>query len=82
MERCERNPYNYSLAEWQQAKRVGEDPHRLKKLFQDCWAISDSKKAFAQTLKTMACISPEEIGEGLSPLIIRGKCIPYPAGSM
>ena len=29
----ERNPFNYSLAQWQQAKRSGEDPKLLQKLF-------------------------------------------------
>lgn len=46
----ERNPANYSLAEWQQAKRGGHDPMQLKQMFQDCWAMSDSSKAFAQAL--------------------------------
>lgn len=46
----ERNPANYSLAEWQQAKRGGHDPMQLKQMFQDCWAMSDSCKAFAQAL--------------------------------
>ena len=50
IEKQERNPFNYSLAEWQQAKRVGEDPKILKKLFQDCWASSDSKQGFKQAL--------------------------------
>ena len=47
----ERNPRNYTLAEWQQAKRAGKDPAKIKEIFQDCWAISDSKAAFASALK-------------------------------
>ena len=50
IEKRERNPFNYSLAEWQQAKRVGEDPKVLKKLFQECWASSDSQQGFKQAL--------------------------------
>lgn len=50
IEKQERNPFNYSLAEWQQAKRVGEDPKILKNLFQECWASSDSKQGFKQAL--------------------------------
>ncbi|MFQ5444552.1 MAG: relaxase, partial [Nitrospinales bacterium] len=46
-----RNPTNFSLAEWQQAKRLKEDPKILKSLFQDCWAVSDSRKAFSQALE-------------------------------
>ena len=47
----ERNPRNYTLAEWQQTKRAGKDPAKIKEIFQDCWAISDSKAAFASALK-------------------------------
>ena len=47
----ERNPLNFSLAQWQQAKRLGEDPKLIQKLFQDCWAASDNKQSFEQALK-------------------------------
>lgn len=47
----ERDPATYSLAEWQQAKRAGHDPKGLKAMFQECWAASDSGKAFAQALQ-------------------------------
>jgi Relaxase/Mobilisation nuclease domain len=47
----ERDPANYTLAEWQQAKRAKQNPQALKALFQECWAISDSKKAFASALQ-------------------------------
>lgn len=46
----ERHPLNYTLAEWQQAKRLDENPIVLKQFFQDCWAASDSKEAFADAL--------------------------------
>lgn len=46
-----RNPLNYTLAEWQQAKRTGENPKTIKALFQHCWTISDSKQAFIAALK-------------------------------
>ena len=51
MDSKERSPTNFSLLEWQQAKRLNEDPKVLKKLFQECWAVSDSKKAFSQALE-------------------------------
>ncbi|MEM8985632.1 MAG: relaxase [Pseudomonadota bacterium] len=46
-----RNPTNFSLAEWQQAKRAKKDVKALKSMFADCWAQSDSKAAFAHALK-------------------------------
>ncbi len=47
----ERNPLNFTQAEWQQAKRIKQDPRAIKEAFQDCWAISDSKAAFASALE-------------------------------
>ena len=47
----ERDPRNFTLAEWQQAKRIKQDPRELKTAFQDAWAISDSKVAFEHALK-------------------------------
>lgn len=47
----ERNPTNFSLAEWQQAKRQGIDPRWIKSTLQDCWQRSDSRAGFAQALQ-------------------------------
>ncbi len=47
----ERNPLNFTQAEWQQAKRIKQDPRIIKRTFQDCWAISDSRKGFANALE-------------------------------
>lgn len=47
----ERNPTNFSLAEWQQAKRQGVDPRWLKQTIQECWNNSDGKQAFARSLE-------------------------------
>ncbi len=51
MDSKKRDPRNFTLAEWQQAKRMNEDPKTIKSLFQECWAVSDSGKAFTQALK-------------------------------
>ena len=42
-DRKDRNPLNFSLQEWQQSKRAGLNPKDIKRIFQDCWAISDSR---------------------------------------
>ncbi len=47
----ERDPRNFTLAEWQQAKRTGQDPRAVKTAFQDAWAISDSRAAFDNALQ-------------------------------
>lgn len=46
----ESDPRNYTLAQWQQAKRVGKDAAAIKTEIQDAWAISDSKEAFSNAL--------------------------------
>ncbi|MGJ8534136.1 MAG: AAA family ATPase [Alphaproteobacteria bacterium] len=46
----DRDPLNFKRAEWQQAKRTKQDVRVLKKLFQDCWAVSDSQDALANAL--------------------------------
>jgi hypothetical protein len=47
----EKNPLNFTLVEWQQAKRARKDPRAIKQAFQDCWAISDSLKGFSSALR-------------------------------
>ncbi|MEO1243722.1 MAG: relaxase/mobilization nuclease domain-containing protein [Pseudomonadota bacterium] len=47
----QRDPRNFSLAEWQQAKRAGQDPRATKSAIQDAWAISDTKEALEHALK-------------------------------
>lgn len=46
-----RDPLNYSLREWQQSKRQGEDPKALQSMFQNCWAVSDNRSSFEQALQ-------------------------------
>jgi len=45
------NPLNYTREEWQQAARIGKDPKQIKSALQECWAISDSRKAFEHALQ-------------------------------
>lgn len=46
-----RDPSNFSLAEWQQAKRMGQDPRWLKSTLQAAWKASDNGKAFVRALE-------------------------------
>lgn len=48
---AERNPTNFTLAEWQQAKRQGVDPRWIKQALQECWTKSDSRRAFEHALQ-------------------------------
>ncbi|MEZ5692258.1 MAG: relaxase/mobilization nuclease domain-containing protein [Altererythrobacter sp.] len=51
MDSRERDPRNFSLAEWQQAKRGGYDPREVKGAIQECWAVSDNRQSFARALE-------------------------------
>lgn len=46
-----RNPLNFSHAEWAQAKRMNTDPREIKKIFQESWAISDTAKSFENAIE-------------------------------
>ena len=50
-DRSKRDPRNFTLEEWQQAKRKGKDPRAIKAAIQDAWAISDSKAALVHALE-------------------------------
>jgi len=46
-----RSPLNFTLAEWQQAKRVNLDPREIKQSFIEAWNRSDSAKGFKNALE-------------------------------
>ncbi|NKX63273.1 relaxase/mobilization nuclease domain-containing protein [Labrenzia sp. 5N] len=46
-----RNPLNFSLKEWQQAKRTQQDPRMVKAMFQESWQRSDNAKALKEALQ-------------------------------
>jgi len=46
-----RDPHNFTLAEWQQAKRIGKDPKQIKAVFQECWSLNKTQNNFANALK-------------------------------
>jgi len=47
----QRNPLNFTLAEWQQAKRIRQSAKDIKASIQDAWAISENKQSFEQAMK-------------------------------
>jgi Relaxase/Mobilisation nuclease domain len=47
----QRDPRNFTLDEWQQAKRHGHNAKDMKALMQECWAASDSRQAFSSALQ-------------------------------
>ncbi len=51
IDRNERNPLNYTLEEYQHAKRVGRNAHDIKAAIQNAWAQSDSAEALSAALR-------------------------------
>jgi hypothetical protein len=45
-----RSPLNFTLAEWQQAKREGVDPREIKAAFREAWERSDSINTLGNAL--------------------------------
>ena len=50
-DRSRRDPRNFTLEEWQQAKRTGKDARAIRTAFQDAWAISDTGAAFIHAMR-------------------------------
>ena len=44
------DPRNFTLAEWQQAKRHKIDPREIKNAMQQCWKASDNKASFEHAM--------------------------------
>lgn len=45
-----RDPLNFTRAEWEQAKKAKQDPQALKAMFQQCWKQTPSGEAYARAL--------------------------------
>lgn len=71
-----RDPKTLTLAEWQQAKRFGQDPREVKAVFQDSWKRSDSKQAFANALKEHGLILARGDRRGYVATDMHGKVYP------
>ena len=46
----DKNPLNFTLSEWQQAKRVKIDPREIKQIFQEAWERSDNLDSYRNAL--------------------------------
>ena len=71
-----RDPKNLTLAEWQQAKRFGQDPREVKAVFQDSWKRSDSKAAFSNALKEHGLMLARGDRRGYVATDMHGKVYP------
>ena len=76
MNPLEPDPRNFSLEEWQQAKRAKKDPKVLKAMFQECWNQSDGRAAFAQSLKERGYILAKGDRRGFVAVDYKGEVYP------
>lgn len=68
-----RDPSNFTLAEWQQAKRADIDARELKATIQQCWAMSDNGPAFAKALEERGLFLAAGDRRGHVALTIQGE---------
>ncbi|WP_298959417.1 relaxase/mobilization nuclease domain-containing protein [uncultured Roseibium sp.] len=73
-----KSPLNFSLAEWQQAKRLKLDPREIKQSFQEAWKHSDNAKAFKHALEDKGYFLARGDRRGFVALDINGEAFSVP----
>lgn len=68
-----KSPLAYSLAEYQQAKRVGLDPREVKDAFRDAWAHSDNLSAFGNAMEERGYFLAKGDQRGLVAVDVNGE---------
>ncbi|MEL7467831.1 MAG: relaxase [Pseudomonadota bacterium] len=73
-----RDPRNFDLAEWQQAKRTGTHPREIKRTFQEAWQVSDTGVAFAHALEEKGYFLARGDRRGFVALDVKGEVYAIP----
>lgn len=68
-----KNPLNFTLAEWQQCKRLGVDPREIKAVFREAWDSADSMKALGGALAERGYFLAQGDRRGLVAVGLDGK---------
>lgn len=68
-----KNPLNFTLAEWQQAKRIDLDPREIKQVFQQAWERSDGQQSFKAALEDSGFFLARGDRRGFVALDIHGE---------
>ncbi|WP_445327186.1 relaxase/mobilization nuclease domain-containing protein [Yoonia sp. GPGPB17] len=77
-DREQRDPRNFTLAEWQQAKRQGKDAREIKRTFREAWAVSDTKEAFANALEEKGYVLARGDRRGFVAVDVHGEVYAIP----
>ncbi len=75
---AERNPANFTLDEWQQARRQGIDPRWLKQAIRSCWESADDLKAFKRSLEDRGFVLAKGDRRGFVVLDFGGEIYSLP----
>ncbi|MGH1466134.1 MAG: relaxase/mobilization nuclease domain-containing protein [Cognatishimia sp.] len=73
-----KSPLNFTLEEWQIAKRQGLDPREIKQAFQQAWKASDSQSSFKAALQERGYFLCRGDRRGFVALDIDGKVYAIP----
>lgn len=68
-----RDPRNFTLDEWQQAKRAGLDAREVKATIQECWNRSDNGPAFTKALEERGLFLAQGDRRGHVAMTIEGE---------
>jgi hypothetical protein len=68
-----KSPLNFTLEEWQQAKRQGLDPREIKQAFQQAWERCDSQIGFKNALEERGYFLARGDRRGFVALDVDGK---------
>lgn len=68
-----KSPLNFTLAEWQQAKRQDVDPREIKQVLQDAWQASDNKQSFQNALEDRGYFLAKGDHRGFVALDVEGN---------
>lgn len=77
-DRNNRDPRNFTLEEWQQAKRAKKDAREIKRIFQEAWSVSDTKEAFARALEEKGYVLARGDRRGFVALDVYGEVYAIP----
>jgi hypothetical protein len=67
------NPLNFTLAEWQQAKRHDLDPREIKQIFQAAWERSDNWASFRSAMESHGYFLARGDRRGVVALDVHGE---------
>lgn len=73
-----KSPLNFTLGEWQQAKRLDLDPREIKQSFQQAWAQSDNATSFKHALEERGYFLAQGDRRGFVAIDVYGEIYSVP----